>query len=52
VKFSKKSSIGLNNCVGALDGILIWTNKPGKKDLSNVGFGPKKFFVEGSTSLV
>ena len=43
-KFSQKSSIGLTNCVGAVDGILIWTNRPSKDDLENLGFGPKKFF--------
>jgi hypothetical protein len=43
--FKAKSRIGLDNCVGAIDGILIWIHKPSKVDLSeNIGFGPKKFF--------
>ena len=31
-EFEKKSSVGFNNCIGCIDGILIWTNKPSKLD--------------------
>lgn len=45
LEFQRKSKIGLWNCVGAIDGLLIWINKPSKIDLEeNIGFGPKKFF--------
>lgn len=43
--FKAKSRIGLSNCVGAVDGLLIWIHKPTKRDiLMNIGFGAKKFF--------
>lgn len=42
--FKRKSAIGFGNCVGAIDGILVWTNKPTSFDLNLLGFGPKKFF--------
>lgn len=43
--FKAKSRIGLSNCVGAIDGILIWINKPSKVDvLNNILFGEAKFF--------
>lgn len=44
-EFKAKSRIGLWNCVGAIDGLLIWIHKPSKIDIKeNIGFGPKKFF--------
>lgn len=43
--FQRKSRIGLSNCVGAIDGLLIWIHKPSKVDiLKNIKFGAKKFF--------
>jgi hypothetical protein len=42
--FEKKSTIGINNCVGAIDGILIWTNKPSTVDEEAIKFRPAKFF--------
>jgi hypothetical protein len=42
--FKAKSKIGLTNCVGAIDGILIWTHKPSKADVKEIGFGESKFF--------
>mmetsp|Transcript_5526 Transcript_5526/g.7064 ORF Transcript_5526/g.7064 Transcript_5526/m.7064 type:complete len:256 (-) Transcript_5526:102-869(-) len=43
--FKEKSHIGLANCVGAIDGMLLWIHKPNKNDLEdNIGFGPKNFF--------
>ena len=42
--FEEKSTIGISNCVGAIDGILIWTNKPSTVDEEAIKFGPAKFF--------
>ena len=43
--FKEKSHIGLANCVGAIDGLLVWIHKPNKNDVkNNIGFGPKTFF--------
>jgi hypothetical protein len=42
--FSTQSSININNCAGALDGLLIWSNKPTKKDLHELKIGAKKYF--------
>ena len=42
--FRVKSEIGINNCVGSIDGILIWIHKPGKNDVKAIKFGPAKFF--------
>ncbi|KAL7488033.1 hypothetical protein ACHAW6_013622 [Cyclotella cf. meneghiniana] len=42
--FKSKSSININCCIGAIDGMLVWMNKPTIKDQINMGFGPTKFF--------
>ena len=42
--FEEKSAIGINSCVGAIDGILIWTNRPSTKDIKVIKFGSTKFF--------
>ena len=42
--FRSKSSVGINCCVGAIDGILIWMNKPSSRDQKVLKFGPVKFF--------
>lgn len=43
--FRRKSRIGLGNCVGAIDRLLVWIHKPTSIDVEeNIGFGPKKFF--------
>ena len=36
--FRAKSEIGIDNCVGAIDGILIWIHKPGKNDVKAIKF--------------
>ena len=42
--FQKKSTIDLWNCAGAIDGMLIWIQKPSQKDVDeNIGFGEGKF---------
>ena len=43
-EFQIKSKIGLANCAGAIDGILIWIHKPMKRDIDDIGFGESKFF--------
>ena len=45
-EFETKSSVGFNNCVGCIDGILIWTNKPSKLYLSTAKLGAKKSSAE------
>ena len=42
--FEKKSHVGFDNCVGCIDGMLVWIHKPSKRALEKAGFGPKKFF--------
>ena len=41
--FRRKSTIGIDCCVGAIDGILIWIHKPSDEDAEEIGFGPMKF---------
>ncbi|KAL7480317.1 hypothetical protein ACHAW6_006010 [Cyclotella cf. meneghiniana] len=40
----KKSSIVIDCCIGAIDGMLVWMNKPTTFDQENIGFRPTKFF--------
>jgi hypothetical protein len=42
--FKNKSSAGFDNCVGAVDGILIWILKPTVEDCAKTCCGPAKFF--------
>lgn len=42
--FKQKSAVDIDCCVGAIDGILIWMNKPSVKDVKVLKFGPTKFF--------
>jgi hypothetical protein len=41
--FEEKSDVSLSNCAGCIDGILIWTPKPTKKEAEMSGVGRKKF---------
>ena len=41
--FYNASSAGFDSCAGAIDGILIWTQKPSEKDAAKCGLGRKKF---------
>ena len=42
--FHRKSTIDLWNCAGAIDGMLVWIQKPSKRDVDeNIGFGEAKF---------
>jgi hypothetical protein len=42
--FKYKSWILIDCCVGAIDGMLVWMNKPNITDQRIIGFGPMKFF--------
>lgn len=42
--FQDKNKANFGNCVGAIDGILIWINRPSRKDLKRMKIGAKKFF--------
>ena len=42
--FKCKSDIDIDCCVGAIDGILIWINKPSSSDEKVIKFGGGKFF--------
>ena len=47
--FQALSSVDFQGCVGNIDGMLVWTNKPSKASLEHVVVGPKKFFCGSST---
>jgi len=42
--FKKNSKANFNNVVGAIDGMMVWTEKPQLRDCENATVGPKKFF--------
>jgi DDE superfamily endonuclease len=42
--FKSKSQVGFDNCVGAIDGLLVWTERFSDEECRWVGVGPKKFF--------
>ena len=42
--FARKSKAGFTQCCGAIDGILIWMEKPSEKSRDQAKCGPKKFF--------
>ena len=42
--FMMKSRAGFKNCIGAIDGILVWTGKPSVADLESLWFGSMKFY--------
>ena len=41
-----KSRAGFKNCVGAIDGILVWTEKPSISDLMSIHFRSTQFYCE------
>jgi hypothetical protein len=41
--FRKSDASGFEQCVGAIDGVLIWTEKPTLYDCLRAVCGPKKF---------
>ena len=42
--FRDRSRINIDCCIGAIDGMLVWMNKPTIADQKTIGFGPTKFF--------
>jgi hypothetical protein len=49
-EFTHRSSIGLNNCAGCVDGILIWINKPTIPELQKLA--EKNSFVGAKKNSV
>ena len=43
-EFAARSKAGFNNCVGCIDGVLLWIEKPGKKECATVGVDSGKFY--------
>ena len=41
--FRNKSTVKFGNCVGCIDGMLVWCNKFSDKDLHGTMIGPMKF---------
>lgn len=42
--FKRKSRVDFPSCLGCVDGMLIWINKPCQKSKLQSGIGPKKFY--------
>ena len=43
-KFSARSKAGFTNCIGCINGLLIWLEKPSKKQCEQVGVDTGKFY--------
>jgi hypothetical protein len=43
-EFKKISKAGFATCVGAINGVLIWTERPREEDCKIAKCGPKKLF--------
>ena len=43
-EFSHRSKAGFRNCIGCIDGMLVWTEKPSKKQCMEVGVNDGKFY--------
>ena len=43
-KFRRASAVDFDNCAGAIDGLLIWIQRPTIDDARRSGIGQKKFF--------
>ena len=52
-EFSHRSKAGFCNCIGCIDGMLVWTEKPSKKQCMEVGVDDGKFYCgrKGKFSL-
>jgi hypothetical protein len=50
--FKKASTVRFDNCVGAIDGILIWMLKPTAKEAAKTGVGQKKFLCGRKNKFV
>ena len=44
LEFTFRSKAGFDNCIGCIDGMLIWTEKPLSKECQNVGVDTGKFY--------
>jgi DDE superfamily endonuclease len=42
--FRKRSQPGFSSCCGAIDGMLLWTERYSEQECAKAGCGPKKFF--------
>ncbi len=42
--FQKKSRVQFDNCAGAIDGMLVWIQKPTKQAMQQQGFGEMKCY--------
>ena len=43
-EFFSQSKAGFNSCIGCIDGLLIWLEKPSKKQCEKVGVDSGKFY--------
>ena len=43
-EFAARSKASFNNCVGCIDGVLLWIEKPRKKECATVGVDSGKFY--------
>ena len=43
-EFSFRSKAGFDNCVGCINGMLLWTEKPFRKECERVGVDSGKFY--------
>ena len=43
-EFSHRSKAGFSNCIGCIDRMLVWTEKPSKKEYKEVGVDDGKFY--------
>ena len=43
-EFTFRSKAGFDNCIGCIDGMLTWTEKPLSKECQNVGVDSSKFY--------
>ena len=50
-EFTFRSQAGFNNCVGCIDGMLVWTEKPLSSQCDKVGVDSGKFFVDRRASM-
>jgi DDE superfamily endonuclease len=42
--FKTRSQPGFDTCCGAIDGMLLWTERPSDNECIKAGYGVKKFF--------
>jgi hypothetical protein len=51
-EFKNKSQAGFSNCMGVIDGLLIWIHKPTKQDTILTKCGETKFFCGSKKNTV